>query len=272
MRMNFISPPFQDKRRAAQCIFISPSLCWTGFFMRWSGRRAISWHSVSMRALCLWASAESPGPASAQGETTSIHAREKANDMGWAGESPVLCWCLWVFEQTCFARPTMAWWRPGLAAAGARRSHDHLIKACGEHAMACLISKRRSNCKMQRENGGVCIFLQERGDPCRTGTDPARHNVKRKLIPVGGCVGSKHSIYTSASASKSGWLFTIINLPLKLTFTDFPHSSSLCTLFAIHKAASLWSHSGRTFGLDQSQCPIQFASLPKDPIYSLVHP
>lgn len=149
--MNFIGSPFQDRLQVVQYIFISPSLYWTSSFIWLPGRHAISWHSCSMSALCLWASMESPRPVSAERETTSIQFVEKAKDMGVGGKSPALCWCLRVFLCKQFHstnRGQTAWWRPGPVAADAAALMTISL-------WLCLISGPKSNCNLQFENAGV---------------------------------------------------------------------------------------------------------------------
>lgn len=149
--MNFIGSPFQDKRQVVQYIFISPSLCWTSSFIWRSGRHAISWHSCSMSALCLWASMESPGRVSAEKETTSIQFMEKAKGMVVGRKSPALCWCLRVFlckQSHSTNCGQTACWRPGLLATDAAALMTISL-------WLCLISGPRSNYNLQCENAGV---------------------------------------------------------------------------------------------------------------------
>lgn len=151
MHMNFIISSFQDKRQVVQYIFITPSLCWTSSFIWRSGRHAISWQSCSMSALCLWAIMESPGPMSAERETTSIQFMKKAKDMVIGRKSPALCWCLRVFLCKQFHSTNCgqtAWWRPGLLATDAAALLTISL-------WLCLISGPSCNYNLQCENPGV---------------------------------------------------------------------------------------------------------------------
>lgn len=83
-----------------------------------------------MSTLCLWASMESPGPVSAERETTSIQFMEKAKDMVVGEKKPctVLVF-VGVFVQTVSLHKL---WPDSLVEAWAfghrcSCSHDHLI-------------------------------------------------------------------------------------------------------------------------------------------------
>lgn len=208
MHMKFIGSPFQDKRQVAQYIFISPLLCWTNSFIWQSGRHAISWHSCSMSALCLWASMESSGPVSAERMTTSIQFMEKAKDMVVGGKSPVLCWCLRVFFANSFTPQTVA---RQLGGGLGFWPQMQLLSWPSHYGSVWLVDwEVITTCNVRML---ACHLMKKHDDSCRTGTEPMRHNGERK-------------------PTSSGWLCraepvkattNLLNSHLKPDFNRLPH-------------------------------------------------
>lgn len=204
----FYVSPFQDKWQVVQCIFISPSLCWTSFFIWRSGRHAICWQPCSMSALCLWASMESPGPVSAERETTSIQFMEKPKCMVVRGKSPALCWCLRVIlckQLHSTNRGQTARWRPGLLAADAAALMTISL-------WLCLISGPRSNYNLQCENAGVPSWWRSMKICAGQAWSQWGIMERENPLPLGGC------------AEQSQWkqLQISFKVTLNLALTDLP--------------------------------------------------